>query len=246
MAIGLNQAENNRPLYIVDIRDADLENWLSLAGVEAGDSIWKSIDVENASSVWTVGQWGQVIISPRIASDMLVQRESGTICTLDQLSTGHTGKVIGHKYPDAFRLFWDVAKIKVGCILCVKKKFSPLVFHIDTDTGTLSLDDEAVFNTWMKEDGQWIQLGAIHVGRPFRVALFTGYGNAKHGTKKILGELLPMVSIRKIELHRPMGTDLKKILIKTESGKPLSLTEEESEKIKVRFCDICWSCGICR
>lgn len=246
MVMGLQQAEENRSLHIVEIQTTGLKNWLSLAGVKEGDSIWKSASIDNTSSVWTMGDWGQVIISPKIGADMLVEQASGTICTLDLIPTGHAGRFIGHKNYDACKLFWDKGNIKIGSPLHVKKKFAPLFFHIKVNGKIVRMDDETAFNIWTHEDGKWVQLGTMMVGRPFRPAIFTGCGNTKNMFAHRIGGKAPPVTIEQIIPTNSAGSKREKVVIKTLSGNRLSLAGDASQKVRVRLCDICWSCGICQ
>lgn len=85
MAIGLHQAELNRPLYIVAVESVELKRWLTLAGIGLGDAIWKSALAERIVSVWVKGEWGQMVISPGMAADMLVANQAGSILPLHQI-----------------------------------------------------------------------------------------------------------------------------------------------------------------
>ena len=246
MALGLHQAEPNRPLYIVAIQSGELRRWLTRAGIELGDAIWKSDHAGRSLSAWVKGEWGQMIISPGMAADMLVANQEGIILPLHRISVGTVGRLVGYKPSDDCRSLRDVKNIAIGSHLIVQKKIDRLVFHVRTGGNPLRIDDETAFHTWMKADGQWVQLGVFPIGRPFHPQLFTGRGNAKHMFERLKGQKAPFLTFSKIETHPAAQYASRDVFIKTQSGNVLSLTEKESKNIIVRFCDICWACGICR
>lgn len=122
MALEIYQAEPNRALYIVAVQCDQLKRWLSLAGIDVGDAIRKVTPAERVSSVWATGEWGQMIISPSMAADMLVVNEDGTILPLHQLAVGAAGRLAGYMHKGARRSFCDVKTIAIGSTLKVQKK----------------------------------------------------------------------------------------------------------------------------
>jgi len=246
LALELHQAEPNRPLYIVAVQSNELNHWLNLAGIELGDTIWKSTLAEQVSSIWVRGKWGQMIISPGMAADILVVNQAGTILPLHQLSVGAAGKLAGYKNYGDCRPFCAVKNIATGSTLKVHRKIDRLVFHIRLGSETLLVDDETAFNTWMKEDDQWVQLGALPIGRPFHPHLFTIRESESHLFERLKAQEAPFLTLHKIETLLAAQYDSGNVCIKTQSGNMLSLSDKESRDIIVRFCDICWSCGICR
>lgn len=246
MALGLHQAEADRPLYIVAVQSAELERRLSRAGIESGDPVVKSTVATPISSVWVTGEWGQMIISPGVAVGMLVENPYGITLPLDQLPVGIKGKLVDYKRCDASRRFWDFTNIGIGSCLHVRKKIDRLDFYLFGGSKALLIDDETAFHAWMHEGGQWLQLGAFQIGRPFRPERFTGCRNATPVFERIKSIAVPSVAIGKIAMRNAAGTELNDVVIKTPTGKRLCLTSKEAQKIKVRLCDMCWSCGICR
>ncbi|GEM_PF-5866505 len=246
MALGLHQAEADRPLYIVAVQSAELEQWLSRVGIEAGDPVVKSTVASPISSVWVTGEWGQMIISPGVAVGMLVENPNGLTLPLDQLPVGITGKLVDYKRCDASRRFWDFTNIRIGSCLHVRKKIDRLDFYLFGGGKSLLIDDETAFHAWMNEGGRWLQLGAFPIGRTFRPQRFTGCRNAIPVFERIKSIAVPSVTIGKIAMRSAAGTELNGVVINTPTGRRLWLSSKEAQRIKVRLCDICWSCGICR
>lgn len=246
MTLELYQAELNRPLYIVAVQSYELRQWLAFAGIESGDVIWKTTLEERILSVWVKGGWGQVIISPGMAADIMVKNQAGTIQPLHQISIGTAGRIVGYKHYGAIRFFWDVKKISIGSKLHVHKRIDRLVFHIRIGENTLFVDDETAFHTWMKAGGQWVQLGALPIGRSFHPQLFTGRRDREHMFARMKRHGAPPLTLSQIVPRSEDQYGARDVHIRTQSGDVLSLTKKESKDIKVRFCDVCWSCGICR
>lgn len=242
----LLRAEESRPLYIVEIKSAKLETWLSLAGIEIGDPVWKSSNVDMGRSVWTTGPWGQVIISPKLASGLLVKQENKHVCTLNLLPTGATGRFIDHKNCDRDNLFLNYGKIKKGSLLNIKRKFKRLDFHINVGKQTFCIDDETALNIWSRTDAKWTQLGAGLVGGKFIPSHFTGSGNTIIAFENLMSKKASFLTIKKIIPNNTITDNAGSLILKTKSGNTITLGKDAIEKLDVRLCDICWACGLCK
>lgn len=245
----LTYAEENHPLYIVEIEDKRLKHWLSLAGIEIGDPVWKLSNIGDVGPVWVEGQWGQVVVGFQYSSELLVEKPSGEICTLDLLPEGAEGRITQYKNRNSYELFREASNLKRGTLLHVKRKFKRLNFHVKCANETVPVIDEIAFNIWGEtgETGEnWVQLGAICVGQPFFPRYCSGNGESRAFFEHLKQEHNSCVSIKEIVSNEKDGYGTVPYLIKSNSGNILTLESVAAEKIKVRPCDICWSCGVCK
>ncbi|WP_163337546.1 hypothetical protein [Desulfopila sp. IMCC35008] len=242
-------AEENSPLYITKIENQWLKGWLSLAGIEIGDPVWKLSNIGDGGPVWVEGQWGHVVVGVQYSSELLVEKPSGEVCTLDLLPEGVESKVNHYKNRNSYEMFREASNLKRGTTLHVKRKFKRLNFHVIIADEIVHISDEIAFNIWGKtvETGEtWVQLGAIYVGQQFFPCYCSRDGVARDFFEQLKPESNPHITIKEIVSNGKDEDDISPCLIKSESGNIITLETVSAAKIKVRPCDICWSCGVCK
>jgi hypothetical protein len=245
LSMDLICAEENHPLYIVEIEDKRLKHWLSRAGIEIGDPVWKLSNIGNVGPVWVEGQWGQVVVGVKYSSELMVEKSTGKICTLDLLPEGDEGRITHYKNRNSYELFQEASNLKRGTFLHVKRKFNRLNFHVKFANETTHVNDEIAFNIWGEMGGTWVQLGAICVGQPFFPRYSSAEGEARAFFEHLKREGNSCVTIKEIVSNEKDEHGTVPCLIKSKSRNILTVETVAAEKIKVRPCDICWSCGVC-
>ena len=242
-------AEGNIPLYITEIDDKRLKNWLSLAGIEIGDPVWKLSNIGDTGPVWVEGQWGHVVVGVQYSSELLVEKLSGEVCTLDLLPEGDESRVTHYKYRNSYEMFLEVSNLKRGTSLHVKRKFKKLNFNVIIANETVQISDGIAFDIWGKtvETGKTlVQLGAICVGQIFFPRYCSRDGEARYFFEQLKLERIPHITIKEIISNVKDEDDISPFLLKSKSGNIITLETVSVAEIKVRLCDICWSCGVCK
>ncbi len=242
----LLQTGKKHPVYIVEIQSTKLERWLSRVGIQVGDPVWNAADLRDIPSVWVEGPQGRVIIGSKMASMLLVKHTSGQICTLDLLPPGERGRFLTYKNCNGHKLFWKAGKIKKRALVHIKQRLNRFDFYIDTGQGTLRIDDETAYNIWARIGEKRVQLGAWFVGQPFSPDLYTGVGIKTAAIEHLMSKKIPFLTIKKI-VRKPIESNSGvSVTLKNKSGNKITLKGDMIHKIKVRLCDICWSCNDCK
>lgn len=242
----LTCVEKNSPLYMVEVEDKWLKHWLSLADIEIGDPVWNLSNIGDVGPVWVEGQWGQVVVGYQYSSELLIEKTSGEICTLDLLTEGSEGQITHYKNRNSYELFREASNLKRGTYLHVKQKFKRLDFNLTYANKTVSISDEIAFNIWGQTGEIWCQLGAICVGQSFFPRYCSADGEARAFFERLKPERNSCVTIKEISSNEKNKHGRVSYLIKSKSGNILTVETVAAEKIKVRPCEICWSCGACK
>lgn len=240
----LSDAEENSSLYLVVIDCAPVRAWLRQAGIRPGGAVRKKQKVAPREIMWVAGGDGDILLSPRFASGLLVRASTGILCSLDTLGRGDMFTPYAHLDNSMYKQIKKMTTLSEKTAFTVVKKMNDVELCVNTGRGSFWVDSETAFALWGECNGELVSVASIMVGQ--NIVLRDNIGE-----KSVEGLFIPppkeqhcTLELEKIAQHHTEGQE--KVCIESEeNGSRVTLPHNTAQKIVVRRCDICWACGLC-
>lgn len=247
----LKEADEDTPVYIVEIRNTKLQRWLAQAHIEIGDPVWKTRPCDEVRPMLLAGNTGVIVFSDRDAVGTLVRLQSDQICNLPLAPSKSSVRLVDRIHGEAGDAFWKAARIKSKQLLKVVRHLNSFTFVIQqggegAESDCFEIDDETAYHVWGHVGKQRLQLGAARVGQLFYPDRKTINDRGIEIPKEIAALPDTALVIRRITPTSNLNeVNSQPVLIRSADDHKVLLPNDLARHIIVRLCDICWSCGMC-